>query len=487
MTRARRRLLVALPLAFLLVASVAAADPPANDPLFDSQWGLQSSNDYDINGPEAWGISTGAGVAVAVVDTGVMAEHEDLVDRVIGGGWGFDGTTEDSFGHGTEVAGIIAATRNNRVGIAGVAPDASILPFRAFADENDVPDPNQIVEGLDRAGASGARVVNASFSTAPMPAGDPDTRATAHAIEKVLAAHPGTLFVTAAGNEGNDNDKTPVFPCSADAPNLLCVGAYTSANRRWRYSNYGAHTVDLFAPGTGILSTWTSGSGYGYDSGTSMAAPFVSGEAALLFSKVPRLSPEGAIGLILGTVRRVDAFASGSVSGGRPDAYSALVAATADRDLDGIYDVVDNCPSEPHATADGCAPPPAPAATPAPPPVATPVPPPRRAPVPRVRSLTARVTRCKAPHACRKSATVKLTPDRAANVSLVVERRVCTRGRCRWSRVLAKAFSASTRGKTVVVRGKRSKSLAKGAYRVVAVLSSGAGSSRPATRTFTVR
>jgi hypothetical protein len=484
-TRARRGL-VAVALACACLSAADRAD--AADLV---HWGAD-----DINTSAAWSLSTGTGVDVAVVDTGVMADHEELLGRIAGGGWGFDGSTDDSFGHGTAVAGIIAANADGK-GISGVAPDASIVPFRAFADDS-APDPDLIVEGLDRAADSGAPVVNASFSTEPYRRNNYIDAM--HALEAVFAAHPGTLFVTAAGNDGNDNDQYPVLPCNADAPNLICVGAYTPSHQPWDQSNFGSGHVDVLAPGTPIYSA-TAGGGYDWFAGTSMATAFISGEAALLFSRIPRLTPAETIHLILSTTSPVAAFESMSASAGRPDAYAALQAGLVDSDRDGVYDVVDHCPGEAYATADGCATPapaptatataapgpvPVPTAAPAAAPVPTPVAP--QDPVPQVRSLSATVMACKSGHSCKTSATVKLTPDRPATVSLRVDRRLCDkRGRCHWSQYLTKAFSASTRGASVVIRGKRRTSLPKGVYRVVAVASSAAGAGKPVTKQFRVR
>src|SRR5262249_38870096 len=160
-------------------------------------------------------------------DTGVMADHEELRGRVFG-------TDGDADGHGTAVAGVIVADPDNGKGIEGVAPDASIIALRAFADDG-TQSADAIVQALDSAGACGARVVNASFGT------DPYQRRTGDfgAVEQVLAKHPNILYVAAAGNEGNDNDEHPVLPCNADAPNLICVGAYAPDRRPWDDTNYG--------------------------------------------------------------------------------------------------------------------------------------------------------------------------------------------------------------------------------------------------------
>ena len=464
-------------LSVILAAPAAAAVP--NDVYFDQQWGLQQ-----INAPAAWDLSTGAGVKVAVVDTGVSATQEDLAGHVLAG-WGFDGTTDDTNDHGTRVSGVIAATRNNGKGIAGMAPDASIVPIRALAGPSTF-DEDTIVLALGKAAESGARVVNLSFGTNPL-AGREAARIRAK-IDGALAAHPDTLYVAAAGNEGNDNDDSPVYPCSSDQPNLICVGSYSESGDLAYDTNYGAQTVDLFAPGV-LIYTASKFGFYFPDTGTSMAAPFVSGEAALLFAKVPKLTPAEAISLILGSAAPLQAGAAKSVSAGRPDALAALQSATVDTDSDGVYDVVDACPTQANPTVDGCSvpPPPTPTPTPVPTVMPTPTPTPHPDPVPQLRSLKATVTRCKVHRPCKRSATVKLTSDRSARVSVRVERQVCKNRRCRWSRVLSTAVTAGTRGARVVVRGAHKRSLKTGLYRVIAVPSSAAGTGRSATKKFRVR
>jgi hypothetical protein len=469
-TRARRAISLALPLVLLCLAA-----PVASDATDISVWGAE-----DVNAPAAWSIARGAGVKVAVVDTGVMATHEELVGRVAGPGGDVDG-------HGTAVAAVIVADPDNDKGIEGVAPDASIIPVRAFTDQG-TQRASVIVDALDRAGASGARIVNASFGTEPYARRTSDFKA----VEQALAKHPGTLYVAAAGNEDNDNDAYPVLPCNADSPNLICVGAYAQDRHVWDHTNYGEQSVDLLAPGVFIKSATTPFSNsYASYSGTSMSAAYVSGVAALLFSKVPRLTPQGAIDLLLSTTRQLPSGGlARSATGGSPDAVAALQAAVVDSDRDGVYDVVDGCPAQANPTVDGCSVPPlaTPTPTPVPTVMPTPTPTPHPEPVPRLRSLTTSVTRCRAHTTCRRSATVKLTPDRTARVSLRIYRQVCTTGRrCRWSRILSTAVTAGTRGARVVVRGPHRRSLATGLYRVVAVPSSAAGAGRSTTRNFRVR
>jgi thermitase len=462
----------------LSLVLLCLAAPVASEATDLNVWGAE-----DVNAPAAWSLSRGAGVKVAVVDTGVFANHEELRGRVIGS----DGDVQ---GHGTAVAGVIVADPDNGKGIEGVAPDASVIPIRAFTDQG-TQSASAIVDALDGAGASGARVVNASFGTDPYDRRTGDFKA----VEQVLAKHPDTLYVAAAGNEDNDNDVRPVLPCNADSPNLICVGAYAPDRQVWDHTNYG-ESVDLLAPGVFIKSATTPFSNsYGFFTGTSMSAAYVSGVAALLFAKVPRLTPENAIDLLLTTTRPLPSANAGgarSATGGSPDAVAALQAAVVDSDRDGVYDIVDACPSEAHATTDGCTLPPAATPTPmptvSPTPTPTPTPPPHHDPAPQLRSVTTSVSHCKAHQSCKRSATVKLTPDRSARVSLRIYRQVCTKGRhCRWTRILSTAVTAGTRGTRVVVRGPHKRSLATGLYRVVAVPSSAAGTGRSATRNFRVR
>jgi hypothetical protein len=164
-----------------------------------------------------------------------------------------------------------------------------------------------------------------------------------------------------------------------------------------------------------------------------------------------------------------------------------------DSDRDGVYDVVDGCPSQAYPTVDGCTPPPEPTPTPTPAPTVMPTPTPTVRPtehhdaVPQLRTIKTTVTRCKPHRTCKRSATVRLTPDRSARVSLQIDRQVCVKRRCRWSRVLSTAVTAGTGGARVVVRGTHKRSLPVGLYRVVAVPSSAAGKGRSVTRQFRVR
>ena len=457
---------------------------PPDDPWWPYMWGLANTGQApfagtpgsDINLLDAWSFTQGAGQTVAVVDSGVDLDHDDLAGQVAAGGRNFvQGTgpndLSDPFKHGTHVAGTVAARANNGIGVVGVAPAAKVLPLRVL-DSGGQGFDSWVAEAFDYAGELGLRVVNASIG------GEADSQTLAGAI----AAHPNTLYVVPAGNGGPDkigdnNDARGVLPCNLPQPNVVCVGATDQHDRRTPFSNYGAASVDLFAPGVHIVSTFPA-DGYEYGTGTSMATPHVSGEAALLLAAAPSLSTQQLKDLILGTVDPRPGLSGLSVSGGRANAGAALrrlVGADADRGGMGLPS--DPCPAIPGPAADGCpvvAPPPTPG-------------PPQESPAsagvaggapPRVRSLNVRVSprRCRGPRACPRTARVVITGDHPATGRVTIELRRCRERRCRWV-VLARRSVAIAAGKaTVTVRSRR---FVRGSYRATAVLSSSLGSGTP--------
>jgi subtilisin family serine protease len=268
-----QRWLGALLCAVLLIPSTARA---ADDPLRALQWNLDM-----VGATQAWPVTTGAGVLVAVIDTGVDAAHPDLAGNVIAGPDLVDGdaSPDDENGHGTHVIGIIAAHAGNGIGIAGAAPGVRVLAIRAL-DADGRGDLGAVARGVDAAVAAGARVINLSLTAGPTaPEMLVPGNALADAIQRAIDA--GVVVVAAAGN-----DALPICEQPQLGPGLVCVAAVDRQAQRSGYSNYGIR-VDLVAPGgddaDGIISTFPGGD-YAEMQGTSQATPMVSAEAALLLS-----------------------------------------------------------------------------------------------------------------------------------------------------------------------------------------------------------
>lgn len=248
------------------------------DPLQDRQWGLT-----EVDAAAAWRVTRGAGAVVAVVDSGVDGSHPDLAGALVRGvntrtdRGDYSAPTVDRDGHGTHVAGIIAARSANGQGVAGVAPKASIMPVKVL-DADGSGWMGDVVEGIVWAADHGADVINMSL-------GGPDADFSATAV--AYARAKGVVVVAAAGNESSS---APSYP--AALPGVVSVTALERGGSVDSYSNYGA-TVDLAAPGTGIVSTVPGG--YAAMSGTSMASPQVAGVAALVASVAPRAAIEAVL------------------------------------------------------------------------------------------------------------------------------------------------------------------------------------------------
>ncbi len=332
-----RRLIAGIVTALVLTAAAPALAQP---PLRQYQWGLDM-----IQADPAHARVTGRGAVVAVVDTGVRLDHPDLQGQLLPG---YDfvspgGSATDSNGHGTHVAGIIAANSNNSFGIEGVAPQAKILPVRVL-DASGSGDTTTIDQGIDWAANHGADVINLSLGDSLPVLGLGDSEFAA-AVNR--AAAKGIVVVLAAGN-----NSLPLCEQPATQLKVLCVGAVDRSGQVASYSDSGLR-VDLYAPGglgTGnqadytddVLSTFYDSAKmsdtYAALAGTSMAAPHVSGLAALLVSG--GLRGQGAIAQILATTAPngvIDANAAtvglsmpatpssgGSSSAGGPTAISVV-------------------------------------------------------------------------------------------------------------------------------------------------------------------
>jgi serine protease len=236
-----------------------------SDPGRSQQWGLDR-----LDADSAWDVTAGGGVVVAVVDSGVDGGHPDLAGRLTTAGYDFvtgggDGRVDEN-NHGTHVAGVIAAVRGNSVGVAGLAPRARIMPIRVL-DAQGSGWSSDIARGITYAVDHGAEVINLSLG------GPHQDSVTASAVEYALSK--GVTVVAAAGNERKNGSPT-TYP--AAYPGVVAVASIDKGDGSSPFSNTGAY-VDLAAPGGRILSTVVDG--YGFMSGTSMAAPFVSATAAL--------------------------------------------------------------------------------------------------------------------------------------------------------------------------------------------------------------
>ncbi|GAA4590321.1 type VII secretion-associated serine protease mycosin [Actinoplanes octamycinicus] len=287
--------------------------PTGTDTYRSRQWDLTT-----MRVPAAWERSTGAGVTVAVIDTGVDASHPDLAGRVL---TGYDATTDqvggstDPQGHGTHVAGTVAALAGNGIGVAGVAPDVRILPVRVLGANGEGYD-SDTAEGVVWAADHGADVINMSLG------GTSQSSALTSAV--AYARSKGVVVVAAAGNERQKGSPTS-YP-GAD-PGVIAVAATDSADRVASYSNAGGY-VDVAAPGSAILSTYPTAlasSGYASMSGTSMASPHVAALAALLVAARPGLTPDEVESALEDSA--VDLGAAGKDNDfgyGRVDAVAAL-------------------------------------------------------------------------------------------------------------------------------------------------------------------
>ncbi|HTL99979.1 MAG TPA: S8 family serine peptidase, partial [Candidatus Omnitrophota bacterium] len=321
------------------------ADAVPNDPSFAIQWALQNTGQQggtpgaDIHAVAAWDQTTGSNqVVVAIVDTGMDLTHPDLdtnlytnpaeipgngldddgnglVDDVHGFDFAnFDADPSDDNGHGTHVAGTIGAHGDNGIGVAGVVWHVRLLPLK-FLDAGGTGTTADAVDCVDYAVLAGASVINASW-------GSPER---AQSLELAIqgANEEGVLFVAAAGNTGSNNDTFGSYPASFPEPNVIAVGASSRTDDRASFSNFGVNGVDLFAPGVQILSTLPRGL-YGLNSGTSMAAPHVTGALALLKSRFPGMGAATMKEVLLSATDRIPALSGLCVSGGRLNAARML-------------------------------------------------------------------------------------------------------------------------------------------------------------------
>ncbi|MDA0181023.1 S8 family serine peptidase [Solirubrobacter phytolaccae] len=315
---------------------------------FQDQWGLNNVGQFngtkeaDIDVVRAWSFgSYGAGVPVGIIDSGTNFVLPQLAgmsvfanpgeagakatNRIDDDGNGCvddvrgcdfvdgDGDPTDANGHGTTTASVTLGPYGPS-NVVGIAPQATLMTGRAL-DSEGYGTTATAASAIAYLGAIGARVVNISLV-------GPDSLAMRNAV----AAYPNTLFIAAAGNDGADNDVSDSsYPCEDPAPNVICVGASTPLDSLSSFSNFGAASVDLVAPGQLIAGLRLNGTTGSYR-GTSFAAPMVTGTAALLFAARPGATVAQVRAALLAGVERKPAFAGKVVTGGRLNAYNALAA-----------------------------------------------------------------------------------------------------------------------------------------------------------------
>lgn len=326
-----------------------------NDPRFNELWGMKNvgqkdsqgrlgSAGVDVGAEAAWDITTGSDdVVVAVIDTGINYNQPDLkpnmwvnsaelngkpgidddkngvVDDIHGASFtqqGITGNPMDDHGHGSHCAGTIGARGNDGVGVAGVAWSVKIMGLK-FLEATGGGTLENAIRSIDYATTMGAKILSNSWG------GGGESALLKEAIQRSHSA--GTLFVAAAGNESNNNDSNPTFPATYDVPNVLSVAALDNKGQIASFSNYGKRKVHVAAPGVNILSTIQTG--YDSWSGTSMAAPHVSGIAVLLAAQFPQMSGLEIKQRIITTSNPIAGMKSRVSSGGIANAYSALINA----------------------------------------------------------------------------------------------------------------------------------------------------------------
>ena len=330
---------------------VVYANGRPDDTHFGSLWGLENIGQSggtagaDISAVAAWDQATGDGsLVVGVIDTGIDYNHPDLAanmwvnpGEIAGNGIDDDGNgyvddvhginaitgsgdPMDDHSHGTHCAGTIGAVGNNGRGVVGVAWDVKLMALK-FLGASGSGFTSDAIEALayatDMKSNYGVNIRITSNSWG----GGGYSQSLADAIAASNAA--GMLFVAAAGNDALDNDINPHYPSSYGAANVISVASSDRNDNSSWFSNYGATSVDLAAPGSAIYST-VPGGGYSTKSGTSMATPHVAGAAALLWGHQPNLSVADVKATLLQTVDPLDAFSGRVLTGGRLNVQAAL-------------------------------------------------------------------------------------------------------------------------------------------------------------------
>lgn len=322
-----------------------------NDPDFEKDWGLQNLGQKDDEGTVGragsdihvlplWkeGIRGSRKIVVGVIDTGIDWEHPDLKENLytnpgeIDGdgidndgngliddihGWNFgdnNNKSQDDQGHGSHCAGTIGGVGNNGIGVAGVNWEVSLMPIKFLNAEG---------HGSLQAAIDAIRY--GIKMKLPILSNSWGNRSGGEALQSAIeeAKQAGIVFIAAAGNNHSDNSKNPTYPASFPVDNIISVAATNNQDRLGSFSNYGATTVHVAAPGVKIFSTYKNG-GYKFSSGTSMATPHVAGIAALLMSVEPELNYTEIKNRLMQTSDPVPGLRRRVIAGGRVNAYNAV-------------------------------------------------------------------------------------------------------------------------------------------------------------------
>ncbi len=306
----------------------------ANDPEFNKQWGLYNNNSLftgiDISACNAWDISTGKNVKIAIVDTAIKKDHRDLSDNIISE---LSYNTETGFqnyfdedNHGTHCAGIAAAIKDNEIDVAGVAPQAKIIPIYSSLDSRRTNIQTELASGIEWAYEVGADVISCSWG------GFAPNSVLDEAIYNALTLGRGGKGCIVTFATGNNGDSIISYPANCN-DTILAVGSIKKTGVRAETSQYGVG-LDLVAPGDSIFSTVVDHS-VGYMSGTSMACPHVAGVAALILQRNPELTVTQVNSIICRNAKKLpnvifnktkpDGSWNNEYGYGLVDAYSSLL------------------------------------------------------------------------------------------------------------------------------------------------------------------